>query len=142
MHSTYLDATVTVGSALEKLPEAMQFSLGELQGFADEFKGDVKAFGKFSLSVPPLMDMNFSLANLAILENVTFSGFAQGGYVWEASSELSFDAPKVEVGGQVDIDLSLTLGLPISFSVGYAYPLMGAGEDELGLLYIDAGGLF
>jgi len=137
MHGTYVDATLTLGSGLESLPELMSFSLSELQGFPESFSGDIKAFGRLALALPPMSDINFSLLNLAMLENVTLTAFAQGGQLWNHTHSLEFDMDQVkaEVGAQVRVDINLPLGLPLSLSIGYAYPVLGGDEDSIGQLF-------
>lgn len=135
MHNTYLDTAITLGSGLDSLPERMRFSLNELQGFTESFSGDIKAFGRLALALPPRRDINFSLLNLALLENLTLSGFVQGGDIWHYDEAIDFSDPKVEAGLQLQIDLSLPVGIPLSLSVGYAYPIMGAEEDAMGQVF-------
>ncbi len=142
IHSMYADVLLKLGSGLESLPELMSFSLSELQGFTESFHGDMKAFGRLALVLPPVSDINFSLLNLAMLENVTLTAFAQGGQLWNRVHNTEFDMNhvKAEVGAQVKLDINLPLGLPLSISVGYAYPIMGADEDSIGQLFFGFGG--
>ncbi len=129
----YLDATVTTGGALwGKLPEPFQFRLTELESFKERDPGDWKAFGELRLALPPLMrDLDFSLLNLAKLDQIGLNFFVRGGQT--QGKLLQFEDFKAEGGVELTFKFSL---FPIEVRVGYAQPILGTNVGAQGRSFI------
>lgn len=129
----YLDATATAGGALwGKLPEPFQFRLTELESFKERDPGDWKAFGELRLALPPLMrDLDFSLLNLAKLDQIGLNFFVRGGRT--QGRLLQFEDLKAEVGVELTFGFSL---FPIEVRVGYAQPILGTEPATQGRSFV------
>lgn len=129
----YLDATATTGGAFwGKLPEPFQFRLTELESFKERDPGDWKAFGELQLALPPLMhDLDFSLLNLAKLDQIGLNFFVRGGQT--QGKLLQFEDLKAEGGVELTFKFSL---FPIEVRVGYAQPILGTKAGAQGRSFI------
>lgn len=129
----YLDATVTMGGVLwGKLPEPFRFRLTELESFKERYPGDWKALGELQLALPPLMrDLDFSLLNLAKLDQIVLNFFVRGGQT--QGKLLQFEDLKAEGGVELTFRFSL---FPIEVRVGYAQPILGAESGAQGRSFI------
>lgn len=129
----YLDATATMGGALwGELPEPFQFRLTELESFKERDPGDWKAFGELRLVLPPLMrDLDFSLLNLARLDQIGLNLFVHGGQT--QGKLLQFENLKAEGGVELTFKFSL---FPIEVRVGYAQPILGTKAGAQGRSFI------
>lgn len=129
----YLDAVATAGGALwGKLPEPFQFILTELESFKGRDPGDWKAFGELRLTLPPLMrDLDFSLLNLAKLDQIWLGFFVRGG---QTQGKL-FQFGDLKAEGGVELTFKFAL-FPIEVGVGYAQPILGAESRAQGRSFI------
>ena len=143
----YLDEEVRLGLGAS-LPRPFQFTLDELHSFyrktekgkweKEHFPGNIKLSGQFSLSFPAKREMDYDLANLAVLDEVREALFLTWGQTWEGLEDIDFTSLKLEVGLEATTS-GRTLGglFPFSITVGFAYPLLGIEpEGQRGWGYI------
>lgn len=143
----YLDGAVTLGVGCN-LPQPFRFDLGELRSFyrregekwvKESFPGNVKLAGELALSLPLRREMDYDLAGLAVIDELRGRAFLAFGQTWEGLGQLDLSGLKLEVGTE-EVLSGRTLGglFPISFTIGYAYPLLGAPpEAQRGRLYLE-----
>jgi hypothetical protein len=143
----YLDGQVTLGLGYS-LPGPFRFDLAELQSFYEQvegkwvkasFPGDVKLAGQLALSLPIKREMDYDLANLAVIDELRGRLFLTFGQTWEGMSALDLSGLKLEVGTE-EVFNGRTFGglFPVSFTLGYAYPLLGVPpEERRGRFYLE-----
>ncbi len=135
----YLDATATGGRELwGRLPEQFQFTLTEMDSFKKEHDpGDWKIYGELRLTLPPLVrDFDFSLLNIAKLDQIEISLFVRGGRTWAQDKPLRFEDLKAEVGVELTFVAPSFFAVPIEVRVGYAQPVLGAKFGSQGQSFI------
>ncbi len=142
----YLDEEVSLGFGYN-LPEPFRFNLDELQSFYHKteegkwekahFPGTVKLSGRLSLSLPAKREMDYDLANLAVIDEVRQALFLAGGQSWEVFEDIGFGNFKLEAGFEGEF-VGRTLGglFPLHFTIGFAYPFLGIEpENRRGRIY-------
>jgi hypothetical protein len=129
----YLDVTATAGRALwGKLPEVFQFRLTELESFKERDPGAWKAFGELRLALPPLMrDLDFSLLNIAKLDQIGLNFFVRGGQTQGKFLQVG----DLNAEGGVELTCQFSL-FPIEVRVGYAQPILGTEAETQGRSFI------
>ncbi|MCR4404264.1 MAG: hypothetical protein NUW06_03070 [Candidatus Acetothermia bacterium] len=144
----YLEERVQLGLGLD-LPGPFRFRLDELRSFYQQvegkwvkasFPGNAKLAGQLSLSLPAKRELDYDLANLAVLDELRLSLFLAFGKTWERFENLDLKEFHVEVGAEGRLSGETLGGLfPVSFTVGFAYPLLGIEpEGRRAQLYLEA----
>ncbi|HID12085.1 MAG TPA: hypothetical protein EYP17_12445 [Candidatus Latescibacteria bacterium] len=147
MPHLYLSEEISLGLGY-RLPGPFQFALDELHSFyerADKgrwekrrYPGNAKLYSRFSLSFPVRREMDYDLANLAVLDEVREALFIEGGWTWERLEDLDFRGLKLEMGLEGRLT-GRTLGglFPFEITIGFAYPLLGIEpENRRGQIYL------
>ncbi|MFQ6090151.1 MAG: hypothetical protein ACE5LD_01740, partial [Candidatus Bipolaricaulia bacterium] len=146
MPHLYLEEEVMLGLGYN-LAQPFRFDLDELKSFyrkegeewlKEGFPGEVKLAGRLALSLPVRRELDYDLANLAVIDEVVETVFLAGGQTWEGLEGLDFGGLKLEAGVEAAF-LGRTLGglFPINFTVGFAYPLLGVEpENRRGQIYL------
>jgi hypothetical protein len=142
-HLLYVDANLRAGTKLfGTAPESFQFSLDALYAFEEGFPADRGAVGRLTLQLPPLVrDWGYSLLNIVQVDTVQPALFVQGGQTWMSDESFTFDDPKLEVGAEATIGLTLT-PLALAVKVGYAHPILGAEAGAQGAFFVDVAASF
>ncbi|MGQ9478226.1 MAG: M1 family aminopeptidase [Candidatus Bipolaricaulia bacterium] len=143
----YLDEEAILGLGYN-LVQPFRFDLEELKSFYRKegakwvkasFPGNVKLAGQLALSLPVKREMDYDLAGLAVIDELQARLFLTFGGTWEGLANLNLSELKLEVGTEEAFN-GRTLGglFPLSFTLGYAYPLLGApAEERRGRFYLE-----
>jgi len=147
MPHLYLAEEINLGLGY-RLPGPLQFALDELHSFygrTDEgrwekrrYPGNAKLYGRFSLSLPVRREMDYDLANLAVIDEVRETLFIAGGWTGKGPTDLSFRGLRLEAGLEGRF-AGRTLGglFPFAITLGFAYPLAGIEpENRRGQVYL------
>lgn len=143
----YLDEQVQLGFGFD-LPGPFRFNLNELRSFyrkeggkwvKESYPGDLKLAGRVSLSFPARREMDYDLANVAVLDEFGGSFFLAFGQTWERLENLDLKELRLEVGAESRV-AGRTLGglFPLNITFGFAYPLLGLEpENRQARLYLE-----
>lgn len=136
--NVYFDGTIELGYSLGELPDALKFALEELKSFsALTTSGNFKLFGQVSAVFPLARELDYSVLNLLIVDELWGKPFMRAGQTWAKPQEIALDIAqlKVEAGLELTAKTKIIFGLPLDLTFGFAYPLQGLQGNMKGELY-------
>ncbi len=138
MPNVYLDGQVELGYSLGELPDALTFSLGALKSFTSPTTlGNFKLSGQVSIAFPLVRELDYSVLNLLIVDELWGKPFVRAGQLWAKPQEIVLDVKqlKVEAGFELEVRTKIIFGLPLEITFGFAYPLQGFEGEKKGKVY-------
>jgi hypothetical protein len=140
MPNIYLDGKIALGYSFGELPGALKFALEELKSFAVSKRpitGNFKLFGQVGIVFPVVRELDYSVLNFLIVDELWGQPFVRAGQMWDKPQEIAFDVKqlKVEAGFELTVKTKMLFGLPLELTFGFAYPLQGFEEEQKGQIY-------
>lgn len=138
MPNIYLDGRIELGYSLGNLPDALKFALEELRSFSKQITlSNFKLFGQVGLGFPLVRELDYSVLNLLIIDELWGKPFVRAGQIWAKPQEIVFDVKqlKVEAGFELEVRTKIIFGLPLELTFGFAYPLQGFEREKEGKVY-------
>ncbi len=140
MPNVYLDGQIELGYSFGELPDALKFALEELKSFSDSKRivpANFKLFGQVGVVLPLARELDYSVLNLLIVDELWAKPFMRAGQTWARPQEIALDVRqlKIEAGVELAVKTEILFGLPLELSFGFAYPLQGFEGEKKGEIY-------
>ncbi|MEM4382313.1 MAG: hypothetical protein QXX19_08805, partial [Candidatus Caldarchaeum sp.] len=138
MPNVYLDGQIELGYSLGELPDALKFKLDELKSFSDQKSVDnLKLFGQVGITFPLVRELDYSVLNFLIIDELWGKPFVRAGQTWARPQEIALDMRqlKIEAGFELAIKTKIISGFPLELTFGFAYPLQGSEGEKRGKIY-------
>ena len=135
-----LELQAQVGYSLGALPQFLNFTLSEMNGFFEQagdqrqkltFPGRSKAYLRAGVSFPLQRETAYSLGGLALVRQTAGQLYLAAGQTWDRFETLDLSQAKLEAGFELTVSGQMFGGLlPFQITGGVAVALQGAPDPE------------